>query len=125
MYLCIFPQNLYLEHVVIKDNKLVAGWVVNGAWWWVLNDQREEAYYSKDNPVLVNSWNHREFEKIVHVPWDKATFDYNAVLQWAEEQEGFVIEENSLADLLDLDALDEINLKKLYHDEDYDDRFVF
>lgn len=120
MYLCIFPQNLYLEDVVIKDNKPVAGWVVNGAWWWVLNDQQEEAYRSINKPELVNSWKHEGFEKIVHVPWGKATFEYNAVLAWAREQDGLIIDENTLNDLADLDAIEEINLKKQWLDDEDD-----
>jgi hypothetical protein len=121
--LVIFPQNLYLDNVQLKDGSLVSGEVINGAWKWILNHNYgiEEAW---DSFSVRNSWKHEGFTKIVYVPRNLNNHDYNHVLQWAESQEDC---SSNLEELHDIDEIDKINHKR-YHDDfddDIDDDIAF
>jgi hypothetical protein len=120
MEVVIFPDHLYLTKVIIKNEKIVQGEVINGAWLYRVNGEVTEAAYLHDPSIVVNKYAYTEPAKIVYVPPEKATFDYNAVIHWASNQEGYT---GSLEDLADLAEIDLINLKRK-HDE-FDDDIPF
>lgn len=120
MELVIFPQTLYLRDVVIDNNKLEAGDVVNGYWYWKLIDNEEQAFDFYGN--LKNKWKHKEFDKIVYIPRNKSSNDYNEVISWAENQPSIT---ESLDDLLDRWEIEDINHKTHYSNFDFDDDIAF
>lgn len=129
MRVVIFPQRLYLSSTIIKYGQPLAGEVINGAWWWILNDDIEEAHYLDyfnrkpekdvyDETTLANKWKHNGFEKIVYVPRSmKNLNDYNYIIQWAESQEDC---RANLEELLDMDEIDRINIEKEMLEDDDD-----
>ncbi len=117
MEVVIFPDRLYLTKVVIKDEMVIEGEVINGAWFYRVKDGKAEACYENNYDCVVNSWPYIKPEKLVYVPPERATYDYNSVINWACEQEGYT---GSLSDLADMAEIDAINLKARYRVDDDD-----
>lgn len=127
MRVVVFPQHLYLSDTIIEHGMPLAGEVINGRWWWVLNNGMEEAHrmeyftWKNDNTIYdestrVNQWEHKGFDKIVFVPRTmKNLSDYNYIIEWASTQEDC---SNNLDELKDMDEIDRINIEKEILDDD-------
>lgn len=126
MRVVIFPQRLYLSDTIIEYGKPLCGEVINGRWWWILNNGMEEAHYMEyfnnrtayDESTLVNRYKHEGFDKIVYVPRTmKNLRDYDYIIEWAEAQEDC---RDNLDELKDMDDIDRINIEKQIQEDDDD-----
>jgi len=121
MRVVIYPEALYLSDIIIKDSKIVQGWVENGCWLYKVNleTNRSEAHDTRYKPEqLVNSWKHKNPERIVYVPPEiYYVNDYQGVMDWAINKEHIT---ESLQDLHDIDEIAKINQRPKYEEDDDD-----
>ena len=69
MYYLDNPEgcDLLLDDCKFKGGDLVAGWVVNGEWYFRIKGEKFEAYYDGKSKKPVRSWLHNGYE-IYEVP---------------------------------------------------------
>lgn len=93
-YSVIYCPSVLLLSDIKRDSKgdIVAGWVVNGAWYFRQMPHpfvREAgyiaaAYISEDSPVPVNQWTHKDSIEEIQIPGEFYG-DYSYLIRVAEE----------------------------------------
>lgn len=83
--------DLLLDDCKFKGGDLVAGWVVNGAWYLRIKDENFEAYYDGKSKKPVRTWLHDEYE-IYEVPKEiqkkYCSWEYQPIMEDMEKHLG-------------------------------------
>ena len=83
---------LLLDNCKFKDDNLVAGWVVNGAWYLRIKGEIMEAHYDTRSKKPVNSWSNEGIFEVHEVPREieksYCSWEYQPIMEAMEKHLG-------------------------------------
>lgn len=83
----LFPHMLYFHEAVLENNKIVKGWVVNGGWYFVYENEIEYALRLEQDCLedCVNSWETKD-HLIIYLDKKYHYDEYNKAIEHAKSK---------------------------------------